>query len=158
MEGAGGASFAQGLRNAGLVVIELATGAADMPAIVAQLIANLAIIRQCSHLVVWDGSANGLTTVAAYSDQLEAGLDAVGLPFIVVPAGVPYNLGPGTTALAIRDEWETRWPGRVYDWRDDIPNTDGVINQDRMLDYPSDLYHLNQTAYDEAGAGVAAML
>lgn len=157
VNGAGGASFAIGLRNQGKVVINLGAGGATMTDIVAQITSNLSIIRQCSHLVVWDGSANGLVTTESYLDELQTGLSAAGLPFVVIPVSVPYN----TSAAGYPDflaAMVARWGGRVHDWTTTIANTAGVINQNRMLDYPTDTIHLNQTAYDEAGAGVAAML
>lgn len=152
----GGAGLSLSLRNLGYVVIVTAVGGSSMAGIRDRILADASLIRQCT-LVVWDGSADGYTTLAEYVDALEAGLDAIGSDFILVPAGVPYGM-TDTVQSAIRDEFEARWPGKVHDWRGSIANTGGVINQDRMLNYPTDAYHLNTTAHDEEAMGVEVMI
>jgi len=157
VSGSGGASFDAGLRGQGITLASTAVGGASMTDIRDRLIANKSTIRKCNLLVVWDGSHNGYVDAESYVDLLQEGLDAVGIDFIVIPAAIPYG-ATDSGQIAIRDEFEARWPGKVCDWRDYIPNTGGVIDQNRMLNYPTDSTHLNQTAYDEAAAGVAGMI
>ena len=155
--GAGGASFAIGLRNQGRVVISSAVGGSELADIQTRVTQYRRMIQQCSRIVIWDGSPNGYVDAESYADEMQGILDTAGIDFIVLPSAVPYGQAD-TQAIPIRDEFEARWPGKVCDWRDYIANTDGVIDENRMLDYPTDAWHLNQTAYDEAGAGVDGMI
>jgi hypothetical protein len=155
--GAGGASLAIGLRNQGLTVISSAVGGSTMADIRDQIFADLPLIRRCTALVVWDGSANGYVDAVSYADLLEAALDAAGVPFVVLPSAVPFGQ-VSTIAGPIRDEFVARWGSSVHDWRGSIANTAGVINENRMLNYPADNVHLNQTAHNEAAAAIAALL
>lgn len=158
--GAYGYSFAIGLRNAGYEVISTGVGSSTMAQIRDRVIGNALLIRQCAALVIWDGSFNGLVTVESYTDIVAEAVNAAGVRTIVVPAAVGFGNGAiKATAEELRDEFLSRWPTNTYDWRDDIPNTDGVINEDQMA-HPelNDLYHLAQSPYDLAGAGVVAML
>jgi hypothetical protein len=157
--GAYGYSLPIGLRNAGWVVISTGVGSSTMAEIRDRVIANAPLIRQCAALVIFDLSNNGLVTVDAYTDELETAVSAAGVRTIVVPAWVGFgNDGAKPTSEAIRDEFEARWPTNTCDWRDFVANTAGVVNEDRMAAPPGDLYHGNQTAYDELGVGIAAML
>ena len=157
---AGGAGMPISLRAQGYVVINSGVGASAMTGVRDRLIQNASLIRQCQRLIVWDGSPNDYGTISGYCDTLQEGLNAAGIDFIVIAPAVPYNMGGDyeALALAIRDEFEARWPGKIHDWREAIANTDGVINQDRMLDYPTDSWHLNTTAHDEEAAALAELL
>lgn len=157
MAGASGAGLSISLRALGHVVINAAVGGATMSDIRDRLIADGALARQCK-VIVWDGSQNGYTTAGAYADQLGVGLAAIGGNFIVIPAAVPFGTADQTQQLAIREEFVARWGSKVFDWRGAIPATAGVINQDRMLNYPTDAVHLNATAHGEMAAAVAAGL
>lgn len=151
----GAAGLAQSLRDAGHIVVSTALGGSTMTNIRDRLISNASLIRQVDKLIVWDGAQAEFTTADAYADLLETGLNAVGAtPFVLIPEATPYGTADDTEQLAILAEFESRWPGRVFDWRDSIAHTNGVINQNRMLDYPTDPTHLNDTAHDEAVTGL----
>jgi hypothetical protein len=160
MEGAGGASFGQALRNAGYSVRVTAQGSSSITQIRDRILANLSEIRNCT-LVVWDGrlSAGDPTDAAEYADILEPALNAVG-KFIVVPLSAPYGVSSTTQEEAFRDEYMRRWPTKTYDWRRNIPTTNGKINQDQQLFHLGsyDNVHLSQEAYNSAAFGLKGML
>jgi hypothetical protein len=139
----------------GRSVSSTGAGSSTIQGIRDRIIANPALRNRV--LIVWDGSENGYTTAAAYCDDLNTGLISLGHSrFILIPASVPYG-GSTVNPLAIRSEMLTRWPNNVLDWRDWIPNTAGVVNQDQMGDpgnSPTDP-HLSQGAMDLIAAGIA---
>jgi hypothetical protein len=153
-------SFQAALRAQGYIVMSSAVGGSTMTDIRDRILANVRLIRQCDYIVVWDGSHNGYVDAASYTDLLETGLDAAGIPFIAIPAAVPYDYPSTTQPDAILAEYESRWPGSVYDWRDAIPTTNGRIDQDQMLFYQGeyDATHLSLDAYDLVAADVAELL
>jgi hypothetical protein len=160
--GAGGVSLPTTLQTLmSRPVINTGVGASEMSGIRDRvLLAADADLLPCT-TVIWDGSQNGYTTASAYTDLLATAIAKLGHNrFIVIPAAVPYNLGPyaGSQAEAIANEYQSRWPNNFLHWRDWIANTNGVINQDRMLNYPSDAWHLNQTAMNEMAAGISAFI
>jgi hypothetical protein len=156
--GASGAGLCFSLRALGFTVIVAAVGGSTMTDIRDRLIADAGMARHCK-IVVWDGSQNGYTTDSAYADLLEAGLQAAeGLGLVVIPAAAPYGTADTTQVVAIRDEFTARWGARCHDWREAIANTAGVIDQNRMLNYPTDTVHLNTTAHGEEAAAIAALL
>lgn len=157
MAGAGGAGLSITLRANGHVVIVGALGGSEITGTRARLIADAALARKCL-VLVWDGSQNGYVDAESYTDILEAGLNAVAGNFVVIPAAVPFGTSNQTQQLAILAEFVARWPAKTYDWREDIANTGGVINEDRMFNYPTDTVHLNATAMGEAYTGVSAFL
>lgn len=156
--GAGGASLAISLRALGHTVIVAGVGGSTMAEVRDRLIADAALARQCT-VVVWDGSQNGYVDADSYADLLATGLAAATTgDFIVIPAAVPFGTVDTTQQIAIRDEFLSRWGAKMHDWRDAIANTAGVIDQNRMLDYPTDAVHLNTTAHGEEAAALSALL
>lgn len=140
-------------------VYNTAVGGSDPDGIISRMADpnNAFLLKQTT--VIWDGSQNGYTTASAYADKFATALSYLGHDrFILIPAALPYNMGPysGSQAEAVANEFRSRWPNNFLDWRDWVANTSGVINQDRMLNYPTDQWHLNQTAMNEMAAGIAA--
>jgi hypothetical protein len=160
MDGAGGADLKTivGLVT-GRDVSDTSVGGATMADIRDRIVANTSSKAQ-SILIVWDGSTNGYVDAASYTDELETGIDALGHSrFVVIPSAVPFGLSyTGSRSEALHAEFISRWPDNTLSWRDWIANTDGTINEDRMLDYPTDPTHLNQTAMNEMAAGIKAFI
>jgi hypothetical protein len=159
VSGAGTGSFTSALRTAlDCVVISSAVGGATMEDVRSHLRHYRSMIRQCERLIIWDGRHNGYVDAESYTDVLQEGLEAVGIPFVVIPACVPYGITDASQEEAIRDEYLLRWPADTYDWRDDIPNNGTAVDQNQMLDLGGGSYdtaHLGQGALDLAAAGVA---
>lgn len=158
--GAGGAGLGISLAAAvGTGVVNTAEGGSTMQAIADRLVANPGIYR--GDLVICDGSQNGYTNVKEYFAPLVAAL-AVIKPkrFVIVTAVIPFGGGPyaGSQVEAIRIGAEARFGSAVVDYRDWVANTNGIVNEDRMLNYPTDSVHLNATAHNELATGVLAKI
>jgi hypothetical protein len=144
------------------ILIQFGAGGATVDAVRDQMINNAAVIRKhCVKMLIWDGSPNmadgePFPGAAAYTDYLATGIAAVGIDFTIIPSTAPFNGGTAGAVIheQIRDEFVSRWGSKVYDWRNNIPNTDGVVNADRMLD----TIHITQTAHNEAYAGYSPQL
>lgn len=137
-----------------------AVSGSDMAGVLTRVQAVNSTIRD-GIFVLWDGSANGYTTLSEYCDSVQAVIDELGHDrFILIPESVPFGASAGTQSRAegIRDEYEVRWPGHIVDWRDYIPNTLGVIDQSMMVNYPTDTVHLNAQAFTFMSAGISSMI
>lgn len=160
MGGAGGVSLPTTLGTVmARGVINTGQGGSEMGGVRDRVrdLANAYLLRQTT--VFWDGSQNGLTTVTAYCDLLAEAIAALGHQrFVVIPCAVPYGQAPGVDSLGVQSEMQARWPNNFLDWRDYIPNTSGTINLDQMLNYPTDSWHLNQTAMNAMAAGISAFV
>jgi hypothetical protein len=109
--------------------------------------------------VVWDGSPNGMGSATAYADTLGEGIAALGHDqFVVIPAAtVPgRDGGAGNTRAAdeIFAEFAARWPDNLYDWREDLPNSGGVVDPSQMCD----AVHLNEQGLRAVAKGVARFI
>lgn len=139
--------------------ILFAAGGAEVPAVRDQMVNNAALIKKyCVKMLIWDGSPNmpgvePFPGASAYADYFATGIAAAGIDFVIIPSACPFG-GDPTVHVQIRDEFVARWGSKVYDWRNNIPNTGGVINSDRMLD----TIHVNQTAHNEAYTGYSSQL
>ncbi len=134
VDGTQGSGLAISLRAAGHITIETATGGITEVDIAADIVANAKWISQCK-LIIWDGRSPAPDAVA-YTDTLAAALEVSGPNFVLIPMAVPFTSSANdiAEAVAVRDEFVARWPTKVLDWRDYIPNTNGIINQNQMLD------------------------
>lgn len=134
------------------IVTATGVGGSDMDGIKSRMLdANNAELLAAT-TVFWDGSPNGLTTVAAYCSLLQDCINALGHSRFVV---IPPAIGDNTLKTQIRDEMLLRWPNNTYDWRPYILNAGGVIDATR---FQSDGVHLNATGMGEAVTGLKAFM
>lgn len=146
------------MRANGHTVIIGAIGGSTISDAAARVTTDAELIRKCQKFFYWDGRQNGLTTVPAYADILAGMLATARIDYVIVPCVAPFATIDPAQEVAVRDEFVSRWPTKTYDWRNNIANTGGIVNQNRMLNYPTDTDHLNQTAHTEAYTGYSALL
>lgn len=160
-----GDSYTAGANSAGIyfsmiangkVIIMFAAPGAAIDAVKDQMVNNAAIAnRYCKKALIWDGSQNGYTSIAQYGGLMATGIAALAIDFVIIPAAAPFGLADQTQVLAIRDDFVSRWGAKVYDWRNNVPNTGGIINADQMQ---VDQVHLIQSAQDLCYVGYSPKL
>lgn len=146
--GAGGVVLPTTLQSLiGRTVYNTGTGGAAMSLISSRLVASSTAIKD-KVTVIWDGGYNVAASIDAYADELEAGL--VGIDrFVIIPACISRGQADLTVQNDIRDEFVSRWPDNVLDWRD-VLDFDGSALDDTMYlaTDGSDNIHLSQAAMD----------
>lgn len=118
--------------------------------------ANTGVRKQTT--VIWDGIPTEATDAPSYVATYQQAIQNLGYDrYVIVMPSVPFGATAPTQALAeaIGTLLNTTFPGHVIDWRPTIPNTSGVINQDQMVNYPTDTQHLASSPMT-AMAGVIA--
>ncbi|MBP1851492.1 hypothetical protein [Rhizobium halophytocola] len=154
----GGTGLSLETRNiSGRAVITTAVGGSAISDIEARVAIRATLLKELT-FVLWDGSPNDYGSIEDYCGRIGNILNRLDHErFVLIPPSVPYGMS-GSNALAIRAEMRLRWPDHILDWRDWIANSDGVIDEDRMLNYPADLYHLNSSAMTQMATGLQAFL
>jgi hypothetical protein len=136
-------------------VVSTALGGSEMGAVRDRTLApaNKALLPYIT--VFWDGSQNGMTTVAEYADLLGQAIAALGHDhFVVIPAGVPAGVTDQTQTTAIQREFKRRWPDNFLDWREILPTKNGAINADQQCD----AVHLNAKGLQAMAKGIASFI
>lgn len=154
--GANGAGVYQTMFANGKILIIFSAPGATIDAVKDQMV-NFASIanKYCKKAVIWDGSQNGFVDIAQYGGLMATGVAALAIDFVIIPAATPFGTVDQTQQVAIRDDFVSRWGSRVYDWRNNVPNTAGVINSDQMQ---VDGIHITSSAHGLAYVGYSPKL
>jgi hypothetical protein len=131
----------------GRTVINGGVGGSDMAGIRDRLRDPANAHMRDKTLVLWDGDENGFADVASYCDQIAEIVAALGHQrFLLVPPCVSAGQTDWSVQNAIRNEFVTRWPGHVIDWRDHLTIGGGVLDASMFVNLPTDPVHLSQAA------------
>jgi hypothetical protein len=150
---------------------DTSAGSSTVTDIVTRILANDDLRRQC-RLVVWDGSANGFTTVAAYLAEIDTALAQVPSTPVWLP---PVNVGPSasSTPTAYTLGMEAIYAGlqqRNVATFDPVTLINNALNDGSGNDLQDmaarvvvrsvllDSVHINQAAIDVVAAQIATTL